>query len=226
MEVDPSLNGPIVRTADAADDIKSVADFVLRLRGLSQHAAIGWSWGTSTMTRYVSLNPTKVSKLVIYAPQWFRPANTAPTAAYRIVNRDSAFTRWVTGLTQPQITALLPGDTFDRWWNATVLTDPTADTRSPASIRAPNGIQLDNSFFWGNDSAPYDIEQLICPVLVVRGDLDLDLNLNMSQSYYNALYTAPYRKFTQISMGTHTVRHPFPHHCNSVSLKSDSFCLL
>lgn len=205
MNTDPALNGPIVRTVDAADDIKRVADFVLAHRGLARHVAIGWSWGTSTMTTYASLNPSKVAKLVIYAPQWFRAYSAPPTTAYRNVSRSAAYTRWVTGLSADQINTLIPGDTFDIWWNATVLTDPTADTRDPPSIRAPNGIQLDNSLLWGSNQAPYDIKQLACPVLVVRADNDIDLNLNMSQSYYAAL-SVPYKKFVQISSGTHTVR--------------------
>lgn len=205
MELAANLSGPIVTTADAALDLKSVADYVLGLRGLAQHVAFGWSWGTSTMTRYVTLNPTKVSKLVIYAAQWFRPYAAPPVTAYRTVTRDQAYSRWINGLPSNLVSFYLPGSTFDDWWNATVVTDPTASSRDPPSIRAPNGIQLDNSILWGNFTAPYDIEQIICPVLVVRGDLDLDLNLNMSQSYYNALRVAPLRKFVQISGGTHTL---------------------
>lgn len=142
MSASPSSNGPIVRTIDAAMDVKTVANWIMAKRGVSQHVAIGWSWGTSIMSTYTSLNPTKVSKLVIYAPQWFRAANTAPTTAYRTITRQAAYDRWVKDVPVDQIATLLPGDTFDLWWNATVATDPLANTYNPPAVRAPNGIQF------------------------------------------------------------------------------------
>jgi pimeloyl-ACP methyl ester carboxylesterase len=33
---------------------------------------IGWSWGTTLMSRYTIENPTAVNKLVLIAPQWTR----------------------------------------------------------------------------------------------------------------------------------------------------------
>lgn len=98
MNVNATLNGPIVRTSDAAADVKTVVDFIFQKRGISQHVALGWSWGTSIMSTYTSLNPSRVSKLVIYAPQWFRAANTAPTTAYRTITRQAAYDRWVNGV--------------------------------------------------------------------------------------------------------------------------------
>jgi pimeloyl-ACP methyl ester carboxylesterase len=228
MAVNATLNGPIVRTADAANDVKTVANYIMGLRSVNQHIAIGWSWGTSIMSTYTSLNPTKVSKLVIYAPQWFRAPNAPPTTAYRTITRQAAYDRWVKDVPVDEIPTLLPGNTFDLWWNATVATDPLANAFNPPAVRAPNGIQyvtftsissdsfltsqssfsfvrLDNSFFWGNGSAPYDITQISCPTLVIRGDWDVDLPLSMAQNYYANLTNVPYKRFAQISEGTHTL---------------------
>ena len=86
--------GPIVRTTDAANDVAIVAQYILDLRGVKKHVAIGWSWGTSIMSTYTALHPNQVSKLVIFAPQWFRNYTAPPTTAYRTITKAQAYSRW------------------------------------------------------------------------------------------------------------------------------------
>lgn len=64
---------------------------------------------------------------------------------------------------------------------------------------------MDNSYYWGNGSAPYDITLIQSPTLVIRGDWDVDLPLSMAQNYYANLTNVPYKRFVQVSEGTHTL---------------------
>lgn len=53
-------------------DIGTVVDFILARRNIQRLNLIGWSWGTATMSTYSTQNPSKVERLILYAPGWIR----------------------------------------------------------------------------------------------------------------------------------------------------------
>ena len=53
-------------------DVAAAVEFIRKRRGVDKVNLIGWSWGTSVMGKYTTLNNDKVEKLVLYAPQWLR----------------------------------------------------------------------------------------------------------------------------------------------------------
>ena len=73
---------PVESTADAVRDYAAVADWVLARRHLSKLDAAGWSWGTTIAAGFAAEHPTKVNRLVLYAPVWLAqgPAAGAPAA--------------------------------------------------------------------------------------------------------------------------------------------------
>src|SRR5262249_13045364 len=99
MADDPQTNPPIVRGDTAVKDIGTVVDFILARRNIPRLNLIGWSWGTVTMATYSTRNPSKVERLILYAPGWIRqtaslgrpdPARLAPIARSRVSKRCSA----------------------------------------------------------------------------------------------------------------------------------------
>jgi pimeloyl-ACP methyl ester carboxylesterase len=68
MSEDPKTNPPIVRGDTAVKDIGTVVDFILARRNIQRLNLIGWSWGTVTMSTYSTQNPSKVERLILYAP--------------------------------------------------------------------------------------------------------------------------------------------------------------
>jgi pimeloyl-ACP methyl ester carboxylesterase len=72
MSEDPKTNPPIVRGDTAVKDIGTVVDFILARRNIQRLNLIGWSWGTVTMSTYSTQNPSKVKRLILYAPGWIR----------------------------------------------------------------------------------------------------------------------------------------------------------
>ena len=92
MSPPPAANKPIVSTAVAARDLGAAVDYILKKRKVSKINVMGWSWGTSIAGLYTSEHNDKVSRLVLYAPQWIRTeppapaaANAPPLGAYRLV---------------------------------------------------------------------------------------------------------------------------------------------
>ena len=122
MSQPPAANKPIVSTAVAAHDLGAAVDYILKKRKVSKINVMGWSWGTSIAGLYTSEHNAKVSRLVLYAPQWIRneppapaAANAPPLGAYRLVSKDSAKERWLKGVAADKQADLIPPGVFDAW---------------------------------------------------------------------------------------------------------------
>src|SRR5215207_904160 len=137
MSEDPKANPPIVRNDTAIKDIATLVDFVLQRRNIPRVNLLGWSWGTALMAGYTAQNNSKVERLVLYAPVWIRQtpslvqAGPGPTPAYRMVSRDAAMGRWLTGVPEDKKAALIPAGWFDAWADATWATDPEGARMNP-----------------------------------------------------------------------------------------------
>ena len=70
-----------------------------------------------------------MNRLTLYAPVWLR---TTPSlvqvqgklGGYRVVSRDAALARWMTGVPEAAKASLIPRGWFDQWADATFATDP------------------------------------------------------------------------------------------------------
>src|SRR5712691_7839780 len=169
MSEKPEANAPIVRTDTAVKDISSVVDFILKRRNIAKLDLLGWSWGTTQMATYTTQNPDKVERLVLYAPQWIRttPAliqpGAGPIPAYRMVRKDQALGRWMTGVPEGKKATLIPAGWFDQWADATWATDPEGAKMTPPVLRAPNGTIADTADYWSAGKAYYDPAKITVP---------------------------------------------------------------
>src|SRR6195952_4338900 len=105
MSQPPAANKPIVSTKVAAHDLGAAVDYILKKRKVARINVMGWSWGTSIAGSYTSEHNDKVSRLVLYAPQWIRTEPVAPAAAdapplgaYRLGLNESAQEPWLKGV--------------------------------------------------------------------------------------------------------------------------------
>src|SRR5438445_1195661 len=150
----PEANGPIVRGDTAVKDIGTAVDFILKRRNIPRLDLLGWSWGTTLMATYTTQNAAKVERLVLYAPQWIRTtpslvqAGPGAVPAYRMVRRDQALGRWMTGVAENKKAGLIPAGWFDAWADATWATDPEGAKMDPPVLRAPNGVIQDGLEFY------------------------------------------------------------------------------
>lgn len=210
MSEPPDKNPPVVRTETAIRDIAAAVDFIRKRRGVDKVVLIGWSWGTTVMAKYTTLNNDKVEKLVLYAPQWLRSTpslvaagGTAATPAYRTVTKTAAKDRWLTGVHADKKATLIPPGWYEAWEEATFGTDQKGP--APGSLRAPNGVVQDGIEFWSAQKPLYDPALIRVPTFVVHAEWDADLPSYMPQQYFTKLTNVPYKAFLEIGEGTHTV---------------------
>jgi pimeloyl-ACP methyl ester carboxylesterase len=210
MDAPAEANAPIVRTPDAAQDVESAVNYILRERGIDKLNLIGWSWGTSIMGMFTTNHNEKVAKLVLYAPQWLRtePSLTdkgGPLGAYRTVSVADAKERWLKGVAPEHRETLIPKGWFEQWAEATFSTDPWGARQEPKQLRAPNGTVADNREFWAAGKPRYDPGMIRVPVLLIHAEWDRDLPSPLSHAYFEQLKNVPYKRFVEIGEGTHTV---------------------
>jgi pimeloyl-ACP methyl ester carboxylesterase len=210
MDDKPEANAPIVRGTTAVKDISAVVDFILARRGIPRLNLMGWSWGTTLMATYTTQNPGKVERLVLYAPAWIRTTPSlsrppGPLGAHRMVARDQAKTRWLTGVPEDKKAALIPAGWFEAWADATFATDPVGAKMTPPVLRAPNGVQQDGDEFFAAGKPYYDPAKITVPTLLVHAEWDRDTPAYMAQTLFPLLVNAPGKRYVQLPEGTHTI---------------------
>ena len=210
MDDKPEANAPIVRGTTAVKDISAVVDFILARRAIPRLNLMGWSWGTTLMATYTTQNPGKVERLVLYAPAWIRTTPSlsrppGPLGAYRMVAREQAKTRWLTGVPEDKKAALIPAGWFEAWADATFATDPAGARMSPPVLRAPNGVQQDGDEFFAAGKPYYDPAKITVPTLLVHAEWDRDTPAYMAQTLFPLLVNAPGKRYVQLPEGTHTI---------------------
>jgi hypothetical protein len=58
----------------------------------------------------------------------------------RIVSREAAKSRWLTGVAEDKRADLIPAGWIEAWADATFATDPVGAKQTPQVLRAPNGV--------------------------------------------------------------------------------------
>lgn len=208
MEKPPADNAPIVTTDVAVNDVSAAVEYVTKRMGVSRISLLGWSWGTTIMAAYAAQNPQKVDKLALYAPVWLRTtpsqlAGSGPLGAYRLVTKDAAKTRWLTGVPDDKKADLIPQGWFEAWANATWATDPKSS--EGGMLRAPNGVLQDLRNYWLADKPYYDPAKITSPTLLVVGEWDQDTPPYMAQSLFGKLTAAKAKRLVMIGEATHTI---------------------
>jgi pimeloyl-ACP methyl ester carboxylesterase len=210
MDDKPEANAPIVRGTTAVKDISAVVDFILARRAIPRLNLMGWSWGTTLMATYTTQNPGKVERLVLYAPAWIRTTPSlsrppGPLGAYRMVAREQAKTRWLTGVPDDKKATLIPAGWFEAWADATFATDPVGARMASPVLRAPNGVQQDGDEFFSAGKPYYDPAKITVPTLLVHAEWDRDTPAYMAQTLFPLLVNAPGKRYVQLPEGTHTI---------------------
>jgi pimeloyl-ACP methyl ester carboxylesterase len=211
MSDKPEANPPIVRGDTAVKDISAVVDFILKRRNIARLNLLGWSWGTTLMATYTTQNAHKVERLMLYAPSWIRTTPSlvqtgpGPTPAYRMVRREQALERWMTGVPEDKKATLIPAGWFDAWADATWASDPVGATMTPPVIRAPNGVVQDGLDYFGAGKPYYDPAKITVPTLLIHAEWDRDTPAYMSQTLFPLLVNAPGKRYVQLAEGTHTI---------------------
>ena len=208
MDQPADKNPPLINTETAVKNVGAVVDMILAKRHVAKLDLIGWSWGTTIMGTYTARNNAKVNRLVLYAPVWIAEgASPFPpnVPAYRLVTKEAALKRWLTGVPEAKQGDLIPKGWFDAWANATWATDPESAKKDPPALRAPNGVIADFKDIWFAGKSTYDPAQIDVPVLLVQAEWDADTPPYMARKLFSLLTNTPFKRYVLIGEGTHTV---------------------
>jgi pimeloyl-ACP methyl ester carboxylesterase len=215
MDAPAADNKPIVHTDVAAHDLGAAVEHILAKRKVAKLNLIGWSWGTTIVGSYTSTHNDKVNRLVLYAPLWLFKSDTSVAAApqaqadklgaYRLISLSSAKERWLKGVPADKRDDLIPPGVFDAWASATFATDPEAAKHDPMQLRAPNGVIDDVLRYWSAGKPLYDPAKITVPTFILHAEWDADLPSYQAQAYFAELKNTPYKRFVELSEGTHSV---------------------
>ena len=207
MDEPPEANKPIANSEEAGRDLGAAVDYILARRGVPKLDLMGWSWGTSIAGNYTAQHNDKVNRLVLYAPAWtFQPPREPPASAipaYRLVKKADARARWIEGVPEDKVGALIPPGLFDQWWDATIATDPVGGKFDPPMLRAADGVTAEFVNYWLAGKPYYDPGDIAAPTLVIHAEWDADLPTSMAEAYFAELTAAPYKRFVELGEGTH-----------------------
>ena len=153
-------------------------------------------------------NPGKVARLMLHAPSWVRTKpplfnSEGPVPAYRLVSKQAARERWLTGVPEHKKAELIPTGWFEQWTDAMWATDPDSGKHNPPLLRAPNGTLADTREFWMNGKALYDPADISVPTLIVVGEWDNDTPPALAQTIFPLLINSPGKRLVQLAEGTH-----------------------
>ncbi len=208
MAAAPEAHPPIVDTQAAVADVTRAVEFVLSRRGLGRMTLVGWSWGATVTGSYTAQNSGKVDRLVLYAPQWLREGQTAPTdldpakvGAWRAVAPHEARERWLKAVPEARRETVLPKASFELWARQTLASDPEGAAKG--TVRAPNGVVSDALRSWAVGKPLWVPSRVSVPTLVVQGEWDAEVSPAMAQAMFGQLTGAPVRRYVMIGEATH-----------------------
>lgn len=208
MDFPAKNNPPLVRTETAVSDVSTAVDFILKRKSLSKINLLGWSWGTSIVAWYTSLNNAKVNKLALYAPRWIGNVpslidHAGQLDAYRTLTPETALAPWLRETNGEIKNKLVPPGWREACIDATFNTDPIGSKQTPRFLRVPNGTLQDTREYWQVEKALYDPNKIIVPTLLVHGEWDLQMPSSLLYAYFAQLTNAQYRRCIQIGEATH-----------------------
>ena len=222
MDEPAARNRPVTRSYLAIRDIGAVVDHLRKKHNVQRITLIGWSWGATTAGMYTSLNSEKVKSLVLYAPAYALPTHTNLGAgsgsqnkrkpfefnyglgAYRLSPKAANDARWDGEIPVDDKSQYREEGVRDAFALEALKTDPTSATRTPASLRAPNGV-LEDSFMQATGRRIWNASSIYVPTLVIGGEFDTWSYVEDRELLMRDLTNAPVKKNVLIRNATHFV---------------------
>lgn len=203
LQPTPPVAEPNGRAPEAAVQIERAVRAILGETGATRVSIIAHSWGTMPAGLFATQYPELVDRLVFFGPVVRREIlkEVPPLGPWRLLTVEEQHKRFTEDVPQGHPPVLL--DRHFEPWSALYLTsDPSSGTRSPPSVKTPNGPMADIMAAWSGSLA-YDPALIMSPLAVVRGEWD-----NLCQDadvawLFSALTSSPEKKDMKIREATH-----------------------
>lgn len=201
-------NPPLGTAEECANQVDSVVAYLKRERGVDRIMLIGDSGGSLVAGVFATRRPRLVSRLVLFAP--VTPFTSAPSSqtvlpAYALVTPLEIWvqlTTWSEAAGKPDV---LDSTAYRAWADTYLHSDSTSGTRTPPSVKIPNGRQADLVAI-SRGRFTYDPSMIQAPTLIVMGEWDEVATFPGAEWLLKSLRRAPQRRLVVIGHGSHTIQ--------------------
>jgi pimeloyl-ACP methyl ester carboxylesterase len=204
----PADTAVLGRADDCARQVEAAVAFLQQKRGVARIMLIGDSAGTMVAGVFAAQHPDMVSRLILFGPVTpftSGPASGQALPSYALMTpRDlwDQFTSWSEEAGAPRV---LDAGAYEGWAREYLRSDPTSGTRTPPSVRIPNGFQHDTAEIAAGRFV-YDPGLIKAPTLLVMGESDQIATFQGAQWLLRALHQAASRELLVIGHGSHTIQ--------------------
>lgn len=165
---------PLGRAGEAVVQIAAVVAHIRSQCGADKVHIVAHSWGTQAAGRYAGEHPDAVNRLVMFGPIAQRRTLGLPSpeqlGGWRFLSVPEQLARFVEDVPLDHPPLLIEPDLWE-WGPAYLATDSDAASRTPPSVKIPNGPVADNLAALSGKLA-YDPGCVTAPTLIVRGAWD------------------------------------------------------
>jgi pimeloyl-ACP methyl ester carboxylesterase len=191
MAQPPTENPPLTRSSEVVRDIAAVVEWIRQRLGVGRVALLGWATGGHWNGYYTALYSDRVSHLILYNtlyggtldhptlghgstnedPKHSGRFNEAAFGAYRFNTADALLPSWDHSIPLEEKTQWRDPAVAQAYVAAALASDPTSDTRTPPSFRAPSGA-MEDSFYLAIGRQLWDASLIGVPTLILRSERD------------------------------------------------------
>jgi len=182
------------------DEVETVANYLMKLRGVKKISMVGWSTGTPRIGGYAAKHPDKVERIVFLAPAPFfandKPPATFPEPGAPVILQTRERLEKERWLADVKCEGQIDDDSVrDVMWQELMKEEGIGATWVPGGLmRAPNRM----NYGWREN-----VQKIQAPTLVVLGEFD---NFERRQDAWKAL-SMQNRVFLKVACGSHYLQY-------------------
>lgn len=180
-------------TEQAAADLKTVVDFILRLRGVQQVQLLAWSWGTQYSGQFVMAHPEKVARYAAYAQMHATSPDLEARRSRLATFQRAPYIRISEPGWKLRFNSLTPDEVNDP-----VVMDAFAKAAALVETKSPTGPQVDLL----TRQPLIDATKILVPTMLIHGQYDDVADLPGLLPFFTAL-SNPDKQYTVIPQGGH-----------------------
>ena len=199
----PPPGAPLGRAPGASRQIERVVRRIISETGVERVPIVAHSWGSIAAGLFAGQHPELVDRLVFFGPvvQRTQLQGVPPLGPWRFLTVEEQRARFVEDVPEGHPPVLEERD-FPAWAERYLDSDPTSRSRTPHSVKTPNGPLADIMAAWSGRLA-YDPALITAPLAIVRGEWD-SLSTDADAAWLQSHATrAPEVVDIKIPKGTH-----------------------
>ena len=199
----PPPGASLGRAPDAVRQAERAVRAILAETGADRVSIVAHSWGTMVAGLLATDHPAWIDRLVLFGPVVRRDTHRDASALgpWRFVTTAEQHKRFVADVPAGENGVLAEAD-FPAWSDRYLQSDPSSASRSPPSVKTPNGPAADILSAWSG-ALPYDPSRIAAPVAIVRGAWDTLCDDADAAWLTRALVGAPEVRDVKIPNATH-----------------------